>query len=540
MTTLRALVGTSHSSRSAELLDRLRVFVGAIGPLDGPTSLADADETCSAAEAALDGARPELWWLGLSVLSARIADTAAVEESCHAVRRGSPPGAVVVDTLQRFGHLEPESWPPVSVHRGGVLVDVDQVSRNPLGTGIQRVVRQTARRWGGNPETTLVGWADGYVGLRKLSPAEVAQATDQHILATDSSPGAGGPGSSFAPLTGPTGGSGAVLIPWRTTLLVAELAIEDERPSALAGIARFARSSTGLVGYDCVPLTMPETTGSGMVQPYMRYLAACAYATRIAAISETAASEFHGWRSTLASRGMSGPEVQTVELATEVPPSAPPPESTSMGGGRGHAPALPFAGSDIPLVVAVGSHEPRKNHMAVLHAAELLWHRGEEFSLVFIGGNSWNSEPFFDRLDELRSKGRRVESLSAAPDHLVSSAYRSAACSVFVSLHEGFGLPIVESLACGTPVVTSDYGAMAHNARHGGCLLVDPRDPHQIAEAISRVINHDGLRHKLRSEAAAIAARTWDTYAQEAWDFLVHGRPPSQSMLGKRQTGSAS
>jgi glycosyltransferase involved in cell wall biosynthesis len=271
---------------------------------------------------------------------------------------------------------------------------------------------------------------------------------------------------------------------------------------------------------------MSETAHEGMLAPFMRYLTACAYATRLAAISDTASLEFRSWRSTLASRGISGPDIETVELATEMAPSGSRAEPAGQAGARSDTPGLAFEGSDVPMVVVVGSHEPRKNHMTVLHAAELLWRRGERFSVLFLGGNSWHSEPFFERVAELRSKGRLVDTVSAAPDHVVSSAYHAAACSVFVSLHEGFGLPIVESLAHATPVITSRYGAMADNARHGGCLLVDPRDPHQVADAISQVINHDDLRRKLRSEASAVPARTWDTYAREAWDFLVHGRPP--------------
>jgi glycosyltransferase involved in cell wall biosynthesis len=359
-----------------------------------------------------------------------------------------------------------------------------------------------------------------------LTQAEITTATHGTEATPADSGRAGELEESFF-LPGATFDSPATItIPWRSTLLVPELAVEKERPAALASIARFARCSTGIIGYDCVPLSMSETAHEGMLAPFMRYLAACAYATRLAAISDTASLEFRSWRSTLASRGISGPDIETVELATEVPPAASFAEPAGQTEARGDRYAFFFEGSDVPLVVVVGSHEPRKNHMTVLHAAELLWRRGERFSVLFLGGNSWHSEPFFERVAELRSKGRMVDTVSAAPDHVVSSAYRAAACSVFVSLHEGFGLPIVESLACATPVITSSYGAMADNARHGGCLLVDPRDPQQVADALSRVLNQDDLRRKLSSEASTAPARTWDTYAEEAWDFLVHGRTP--------------
>lgn len=526
MTGLRSLMLGGPDSRTAGLSERAQSLLGAIGAVDPGDRELEATDACSTIDAILDGARPDLCWLALSVLSARVADVCSVERACREIRCGMTPGEVIAGSLESSGALDVETWVPVSVRRGGVLVDVEQTSRDPLGTGIQRVVRETARRWSRRPDTTLVGWTNGYEGLRELGSSQVSLATGV-VDVERTSPGPR-EAQRLRELQGPAAADARqrVIIPWRSTLLIPELAVERSRPEALGGIARFARCSTGIIGHDCVPLTMAETALSHVPVAYMRYLAACAHTTRVAATCDTSALEFRSWRSTLASRGISGPDIETVELATEVTPSASRAEPAGQAGGRSGRPAFFFDGSDIPMVVVVGSHEPRKNHMTVLHAAELLWRRGERFSLLFLGGNSWHSEPFFERLGELRSKGRMVDSLSAAPDDVVSSAYRAAACSVFVSLHEGFGLPVVESLAHATPVITSCYGTMAHNARRGGCLLVDPRDPHQVADAISRVINHDDLRRKLSSEAAAVPARSWDTYAREAWDFLVHGRPP--------------
>ncbi len=529
MVTLSDLMRGEASSRSAALVERATTLLEAIGAVE-PGRLgtgADAARACSAIDAALDGARPDLCWLALSVLSAQLADVGSVKRAVRAIRCGTRPGEVLAGHLAISGHLDSDAWRRVSVQRGGVLVDVDQASRNPLGTGIQRVVRETARRWARHPEATLVGWAEGYSGLRTLSAAETA-------LATGSPPVADAAWVTDKPAAAdPAPDSSAVLVPWRCTLVVPELAVEASRPDALGAIARFARCSTGFVGYDCVPLTMAETAVDGMPAAYMRYLAACAHATRVAAISQTAALEFKAWRSTLASRGIRGPEIQSVELATDLPATDLP--ATGLPAGRrpeggisaGGVPAAEMPACDAPVVVVVGSHEPRKNHMAVLSAAELLWRRGESFALVFLGGNSWRGERFFERVDELRAKGRSVQTLSAPPDQLVWSYYRQAACSVFVSLHEGFGLPVVESLALGTPVITSRYGALADNARHGGCLLVDPRDPHQIAAAIARVLADGDLRAGLRRQAAAVPKRSWDAYADAAWGFLADRRLPA-------------
>nr|WP_254071293.1 MULTISPECIES: glycosyltransferase [unclassified Rathayibacter] len=178
---------------------------------------------------------------------------------------------------------------------------------------------------------------------------------------------------------------------------------------------------------------------------------------------------------------------------------------------------------DLPLVVCVGSHEPRKNHLAVLHAAELLWRRGLEFSLVFIGGNAWNSAEFLYRLEVLEGFGRPVRSLSSITDALLWSAYRLAHCTIFPSINEGYGLPIVESLSVGTPVITSGFGSMLEVASEGGALFVDPHDDQDIAAALERLLTDTALHERLTAEALAIDGGTWDQYAARVWDYLVEG-----------------
>ena len=514
------LVGSGFgTSRSSAMRSRAETFLGALGtfrpvgaPSDGSNRPSPGD-IVTAMSNILDSGRPDLCWLAVSVMSARLPDVGDVEQISREIRCGGDPTDVLVRAVERGGALDVETHRTVSVQHGGVLVDVDRTSRNPLGTGIQRVVRQAARRWAQHADTTLVGWTDTFDALRHLSEDQLG------VAVGDPDARRANGGHSDAPAD--------VIVPWRSTLVVPELAVELARPAAIGAIARFARGNTCVIGYDCVPLTMPETSIEGMSSDYLRYLAACAHVTRIAAISDTAALEFKAWRSTLASRGLRGPDIQTVELALEAPEQAP--SATDF------ADASRLLGGDgLPVVLVVGSHEPRKNHLAVLHAAELLWRQGERFALSFVGGDSWKSGAFFERLRDLQGRGRPLQALSAISDRLVWAAYRVAACSVFVSLHEGFGLPIVESLAAGTPVVTSNYGATADNARHGGCLLVDPRDPTAIASAIRRLLTDSQLAETLRRQARAAPTRTWDTYAEEAWDFLVDGKLSSPGAGGAR------
>jgi glycosyltransferase involved in cell wall biosynthesis len=80
---------------------------------------------------------------------------------------------------------------------------------------------------------------------------------------------------------------------------------------------------------------------------------------------------------------------------------------------------------------------------------------------------------------------------------------------------------VAESLACGTPCLTSHYGSTREIADGGGALVVDPLDDEAIAEQMRRLLTDDALVARLRDEAARRPPRTWDDYARELWDALL-------------------
>jgi glycosyltransferase involved in cell wall biosynthesis len=173
------------------------------------------------------------------------------------------------------------------------------------------------------------------------------------------------------------------------------------------------------------------------------------------------------------------------------------------------------------MVLCVGTHEPRKNHLALLHAAELLWREGVGFNLVLVGGRSWNDDRFVEELARARARNRPVKTVTTMSDTMLWAAYRVARCMVFPSLNEGFGLPVAEALACGTPVVTSEYGSMAEIAADGGAILVDPRNDHSIAAGMRTVLTDDDVHAQLATAARARPRRTWEQYADDVWSALA-------------------
>jgi glycosyltransferase involved in cell wall biosynthesis len=303
-----------------------------------------------------------------------------------------------------------------------------------------------------------------------------------------------------------------IVVPWASTYLVPELAADPERTRRLLALARHTSTTCGTIGFDTVPITSAETSSTGFPGFFANYLAAVRHFDRITTISQAAGTEYGGWRAMLAAVGLDGPDIRPILLPAHPPVL----DEAAIARARER-----FVVAGMPMVLCVGTHEPRKNHLAILQAAEVLWREGVRFSLTFIGGHSWNNDRFRRRLRELQDEGRPVESASGISDDLLWGAYHVARCSVFPSLNEGFGLPAAESLAVGTPVITSAFGSMREIAADGGALLVDPRDDASLTDALRRLLTDDELDLKLRAEARDRPVRTWDHYAEDTWQYLV-------------------
>jgi glycosyltransferase involved in cell wall biosynthesis len=450
----------------------------------------------------VDATVPAEVWLTLAIMTASFPDDEEVEEIARESEFDG--GRSLAEQVRRKTRRRVRRTVRVA-GPDEVLIDVSTTLSVPYLTGIQRVARETASRWASRDGAVLVTWTRDWRTLRELAPADAASVATW------------GRGSSVAPES--ASDPRALIVPWKSTLLTPELPAEVERTSRWRSLAQYAMCRTGVIAFDCVPITSSETRVNWQEDTFSHYLAALSHCDVLAPISEAAATEFRGWRSSLAAIGRPGPEIKPVRL----PAAIPPPSEADIASAHER-----FLVRDLPMVLVVGSREPRKNHAAVLHAAELLWRRGYEFSLTFVGGRAWQADAFSERLQQLQQSRRLVDVAAGAEDAELAAAYSLARFSVFPSLNEGFGLPVAESLALGTPVITSNFGSMREIAEGGGALMVDPRSDDAIADAMARLLTDESLVARLRSEARARPKRTWDDYASETWDLLVERRGDSQ------------
>jgi len=378
---------------------------------------------------------------------------------------------------------------------GGVLADVDHSAKHDLHTGIQRVARNLLPEWHGeHPEVLPVVWTERLGALRRLDEAE----TDRILAWSAHGPVLAAPARPVT-ATGPM----RLVVPWRSVVVLVEVpavGVADR----VAGVGMCSGNRVVAIGYDAIPVVSADMVPLVESAKFTRYLTVMKSASRVAGISVTAAAEFAGFARMLPTQGLTGPIVGEVSLPS--PAVAP-----DLPGVTRRSP---------PMILVVGSHEPRKNHLAILHAAEILWREGLVFSLEFIGGSGWGDE-FPRRAAALTAAGRAIEVRKGVSDADLDRAFAAASFTVFPSLHEGYGLPVAESFAHGVPVITSDFGSTEEIAAGGGALLVDPRNDRDLTDAMRTLLTDPGKRASLRAEIAGRTESTWADYARGLWEFLV-------------------
>jgi len=199
---------------------------------------------------------------------------------------------------------------------------------------------------------------------------------------------------------------------------------------------------------------------------------ACRLAARILTVSEFTRAQILDWS------GLNADAVCNVGCGVEMSYR---PDGEAYG--------LPF-----PYLLCVSNRKPHKNEFRVVEAFARSG-LARKMHLVFTDG----STPQFARRIEQHHLTASVGFAGRVPESQLPSLYRGAQALIFPSLYEGFGLPILESMACGTPVVTSNITAMPETAG-GAALLVDPTSADEIAEAMNRVVTDTSLRRQLRDK----------------------------------------
>jgi glycosyltransferase involved in cell wall biosynthesis len=184
-----------------------------------------------------------------------------------------------------------------------------------------------------------------------------------------------------------------------------------------------------------------------------------------------------------------------------------------------------------PFVLYTGNIKPHKNLDRLIEAFALLRRREFDGLKLLIIGDEISKYPNLRRLVHRHQLHQHVRFLGFVPDATLAVLYRLASVFGFPSLYEGFGLPPLEAMASGTPVICSNVSSLPEVVGDAA-LLIDPLDPQAIADAMARVLGDGELRSELirrgRDRVRAFswqrsAARVRDIYAEVAQGGTTHG-----------------
>ncbi|MBI4301055.1 MAG: glycosyltransferase family 4 protein [Chloroflexi bacterium] len=165
------------------------------------------------------------------------------------------------------------------------------------------------------------------------------------------------------------------------------------------------------------------------------------------------------------------------------------------------------------FILWVGTIEPRKNLVTLLKALAILQSRGHHYPLVVAGAKGWLYEETLNIIEDLSLTSKVILFGQASREDLLM-LYNAAWVFAFPSLYEGFGLPPLEAMACGTPVISANTSSLPE-VLGDAALLIDPEDVEAWADAIARLYQDEALRDELKSRGLAQSGKySWTKTAE--------------------------
>lgn len=428
----------------------------------------------------------------------------------------------------------------VTVGDARLAVDVSETARIPFTTGIQRVVRSIARHLSDvAPGSMLVRWSERTQCFTPLSEAEVARLLSAEPPRAEQPPPPDGRSSAISAIQTiqraalwPTrelertirrqrqkAHSKRPVQPsaflWNDAILLPELVVGEDHVEAVRFIAGATPVRSTFVFYDAIPIRHPEYFAERTLAVYLRSLSLARDVSMVSCISHTVREHLEGILSLMPARRM--PRLAVHALGADLPT---------------HDETVPAA-FDRPAVLCVGTVEPRKNHLRVLEAMRVAQQSGSRFTGVFVGNAGWLNGRFRTAFSDAKAAGHDIVLRENVSNAELRGLYDAAAFTIYCSLDEGFGLPIIESLRHGRPCLTSDRGSMREVAdQTRGCVTVDPEDVAAMASAISSLVDDPKSLARLTREAEKAEWPTWRAYTEELVQFA---REPATDVSRRRR-----
>ncbi len=381
------------------------------------------------------------------------------------------------------------------------LIDTTHTSHTRAQTGIQRVTRSLFAGLAQLSPATAVCYDPFLMAWRPLEGGEL-----DHLRPSDTKTSSRG---ARWPLRQRLVGRARRLTGLKTTLPHADGLICPELFSAKTGmhlreILSAVRGPSVAVFHDAIGLKFPELTPPATVARLPSYLLELLLFDGIVAVSEDSAASLRDyWK--------------WIGIGQCPPVHALPNGISPLTHSLADDPS-----ENVHRVLCVGTIEGRKNHLALLEACETLWAEGCRFELELVGlARADTASRALAKIHSLKQAGRPIFFQGVTSDEVLHRAYRRCTFTVYPSLLEGFGLPVIESLQHGKPCICSGRGALGESAREGGCLTLDSVDATTLSTAMRRLLQRSDERAALSTAARHRTFRSWASYAGELTDWMT-------------------
>ena len=403
-------------------------------------------------------------------------------------------------TIQAYADLLASLRPVRDLPVPRMVIDTSACLRDTANTGVARVVRSLTRKLQDFGDPLFVTWDET---LR------------EYVLPTE------GEYANLALYGGPKPDPEHYVLPRspahrRQTLasvgarrlrggwlLQSEIVFERQGPARRAA-ARQLGLNVAAIFYDAIPVTHPEWVADTVIRDnHAAYMRGLAETDRVLPISPDAGTQLQAFW------GREGitphAKVKTCWIPGELTAS---PRATTPA-------SVPRAGEPL-RILCVSTLEPRKNHKVLLEAVSRLARDYPEldWQLDLIGNRYAGADHIVEAVNAASAADPRIAWHGVVDDATLNDYYAKAHVSVYASLVEGYGMPIVESLWHARPCICHNGGVMAELAVEGGCRTVDMTDPDALAAQIHALASDSQGYLQLAAEAVARPILTWRSYAR--------------------------
>ena len=384
-----------------------------------------------------------------------------------------------------------------------VLIDVTNSCRDTANSGVVRVSRHLGRHLTEDPRLTaiFVIWDSAGQDYR-LAPVESHLSSFGGPQSVESRMAQGcPPEETISRLLG----AQAVDNPLPPVLFISEVVL-DGSFGRRADWARGRELVITAIGYDLIPWYHPELCAADVVEGFRTYAPVLLSCDLVIAISKATANALARLGKEI---GSPCRNVETVWLPAEL--------------GRGRQTRTEHKKlSGTIRILCVSTLEPRKNHARLIDAFKrfLQAHPKVDARLILIGNRYAGAAEVEETVTAAIQSGVPMEWHGVVSDDVLIEQYQRAHFTVYPSLIEGFGMPIMESLWMGKPCLCSNAAVMGELAAEGGCLAVDATDVAAISEGLARIAFDRDYYRRLLDEISERPLQTWKSYAQSVSKHL--------------------